>query len=45
MRKTLTVLGSINADHVISVPYFAQVKIIKLPMVAKVPIKQWQPLV
>ena len=24
MRKTLTVLGSINADHVISVPYFAK---------------------
>lgn len=24
MRKTLTVLGSINADHVISVPYFSK---------------------
>lgn len=24
MKKTLTVLGSINADHVISVPYFAK---------------------
>ena len=24
MRKTLTVLGSITADHVISVPYFSK---------------------